>query len=289
MKNDDLYTHQGFDTPPVREAVSETVSDIGSNELLVEYITEVNSDDPEIQKSGKEHIVGLFHPTINNFLKKRFYQFKQYWDDMYQSAVMTVLEVAQSGVYVLDKNGGVSYFSKYILHSMYEYITYYVTGTTTHYYKVERVIASSVSKLEDDGEAVSYENILKVSGLSEYTLRNAMLMKNIHTPLSLDQLYENGSDGKETADIDDPASYDQESVEERIFTEVLHDDLTHALSILPTDERFAVCSFYGFHSTKLTHREISAHLGLTVGKERYLIYKALARLAKDVRIKGYMV
>ena len=73
MKNDDLYTHQGFDTPPVREAVSETVSDIGSNELLVEYITEVNSDDPEIQKSGKEHIVGLFHPTINNFLKKRFY------------------------------------------------------------------------------------------------------------------------------------------------------------------------------------------------------------------------
>lgn len=211
-----------------------------SDPLTLEEITLVLNDyhsgDKERSDDAVVKIINSMSKYIHSILHKRFSSYcktPQNKEDLYMQAVLGCLKAIPS--YSPEKGAMTTWFLRFILHELQDYVDTNIHKTTTYYASMCKKVLRCITRFEEKGISWDDRTIATESGLSLHTVKRALeIIKN-----SNEMHYENfdALEREMSETFLSPEEIYAINEEKRLIEE--------AVSCLTTEERTVITLTYG--------------------------------------------
>lgn len=216
---------------------------------------------------GNKELAGEFaveemEGYIKSLMKTKFSSYSKYYEDLYQEGLKGLFEALPT--YDPTKAKPTTYFHRFVVHNMFEYITTFVSQSTAHYQKFAKMIRDVEKRYEMQGRPCSDADICIETGVNMETI-----IKTRKT------------DGKvinhiESSEADFYSETQEEKSAEELFLEKERSrELKRVVGSLNVTEQSVIrCLFF----EELSQRETSENLNMTIEEVRKIKEKALRKM-----------
>lgn len=224
---------------------------------------------------AKSEMTDLLEKLIYHIIQSRFPTFKEHTRDMYQEGVIGILNSIDA--YDPERGKPTTYFWRYILHEITEYINRTINKTTSHYASNIVRVKKAINKFDSEGRNYTIKDIAQETNISAETIAQTLKIMEY----SKEKTYETTAalECEISQRIDSPETEYLKNEE----TQIIH----KAVAALPEQQAKVIILRYGLASgEKMAFKIIADKLGIPIDQVKRMNNAGIRALRKNRSITG---
>lgn len=242
---------------------------------IIEQMNRYHSEDPDVRDSAVIEIVQEHSGLISMVIDKNFSKFAgEYRDDMMSCGKLGIMEALKK--YDPEKAKPSTFFTIYIKHEIYDFITRYVMKTTPYYASEIKAVKKAMTDFETvHGKEATIMDISYMTGISTKIVQRALDIV----------MFGQTKDFETESYLDGIMTEFDESPEDTMIGREEDNAIYKALACLDDIEKQVICLKFGLLDEDMcTNADIAKKVGIPLDLVRRTVNKAITKLRNEPAI-----